>query len=85
MKRCCRSDWPELCLFCCSQPSCVLTELIWASFFFCLFHKFPAYLLQPPPGGIAMITPAMLLNKNLKKPGSRAEPKPSGRGVYIIS
>ena len=24
--RCCRSDWPGLCLFCCSQPSCAVAN-----------------------------------------------------------
>ena len=39
--RCCRSDWPGLCLFCCCQP----IELIWG-FGLCLFHKFSNY--TPP-------------------------------------
>ena len=38
--RCCRSDWPGLCLFCCYQPSCVVFV------FFC-FINFP--ILPPPP------------------------------------
>ena len=24
--RCCRSDWPGLCLFCCYQPLCVISQ-----------------------------------------------------------
>ena len=47
--RCCKSDWPGLCLFCCFQPSCA-----WAFF---LFHKCPSFYLfffcfiitAPPP------------------------------------
>ena len=36
--RCCRSDWPGFCLFCCFQLSCETTELIQG--FFC-FINFP--------------------------------------------
>ena len=42
---CGASDWPGLCLFCCSQPSCVVRQqsLFWAFFFI----NFPN--LTPPP------------------------------------
>ena len=32
--RCCRSDWPGLCLFCCEQPSCLDSQQNWFGFFF---------------------------------------------------
>ena len=32
--RCCRSDWPGLFLFCCYQPSCVVSQQSWFGFFF---------------------------------------------------
>ena len=35
---CCRSDWPRLCLFCCYQPLCVVSQQSWLGGF--LFHKF---------------------------------------------
>ena len=36
--RCYRSDSPELCLFCCSQPSCVVSQKrVDSGFFFFLF------------------------------------------------
>ena len=44
--RCCRSDWPVLCLFCCYQPSSVVSQQSW--FWAFLFHKF-SYFTPPPP------------------------------------
>ena len=41
--RCCRSDWPGLCLFC-YQPSCVVSQQSWFGLF--LFHKLSN---SPPP------------------------------------
>ena len=35
--RCCRSERPELCLFCCYQPLCVVSHRVDLGFFF--FHK----------------------------------------------
>ena len=43
--RCCRSDWPGLCLFCCYQPLCVVSqELIWAF----LLHQLSNFTPPPP-------------------------------------
>ena len=42
--RCCRSDWPGLFLFCCCQPSCVVSQQSWFGLFFC-FINFP---ILPP-------------------------------------
>ena len=43
--RCCRSDWPELCLFCCSQPLCYQPKKVdFGSFCFLIFQFIP-----PPP------------------------------------
>ena len=44
--RCCRSDWPGLCLFCCYQPLCVISQQSWFWAFF-LFHQFSNF--TPPP------------------------------------
>ena len=59
--RCCRSDWPGLCLFCCYQPLCVVSQQRWFGLFFC-FINFPiistftpiffieiSFVLLPPP------------------------------------
>ena len=46
--RCCRSDWPGLCLFCCYQPSCVNSQQSWFVLFFC-FINFPILLSIPTP------------------------------------
>ena len=43
--RCCRSDWPGLCLFC-YHPLCIVSQQSWFWAFF-LFHKF--YFVLPPP------------------------------------
>ena len=32
--RCCWSDWHKLCLFCCYQPSCVVSQQRWFELFF---------------------------------------------------
>ena len=45
--RCCRSDWPGLCLFCCYQSSCVVSQQSWFLAF--LFHKFSNFTPPPPP------------------------------------
>ena len=42
--RCCRSDWPGLCLFCCYQPLSANRDDLG---FFLFFIKFP--ILPPPP------------------------------------
>ena len=43
--RCCRSDQPWLCLFCCYQRLCVVSQQSW--FWTFLFHKFSNF--TPPP------------------------------------
>ena len=43
--RCCRSDWPGLCLFCC--PSCDVSHQSWFGLFLC--HKCPLFYPPPPP------------------------------------
>ena len=43
--RCCGSDWPGLCLFCCYQPLCVGSQQSW--FGFC-FINFPILLPSCP-------------------------------------
>ena len=45
--RCCRSDWPGLCLFCCYQPSCVVSQQSW--FWAFLFHKYSNFTPLPHP------------------------------------
>ena len=40
-----RSDWPGLCLFCCDQPKCVVSQQSW--FWAFLFPKFSNF--TPPP------------------------------------
>ena len=37
--RCCRSDWPGLCLFSCYQPLCVVSQQCWFGLF--CFINFP--------------------------------------------
>ena len=44
--RCCRSDWPGLCLFCCYQLLCIVSQQSWLGVFF-LCHKFSNS--TPPP------------------------------------
>ena len=39
---------PGLCLFCCYQPSCVVSQQSWF-WVFLLFHKFRILLTPPPP------------------------------------
>ena len=50
--RCCRSDWPGLCLFCCYQPLCVIIQQSWFGFFFCFIN----FLILLPPGGLCSAT-----------------------------
>mgnify|MGYP003571763443 CR=1 FL=1 len=54
--RCCRSDWPGLCLFCCYQPSCVVSQQILGYFGFSLslsLSPLTPFIFHPcliPPG-----------------------------------
>ena len=43
--RCCRSDWPGLCLFCCYQPLCVVSQQ--SRFGLFLFHKVSNFTRHP--------------------------------------
>ena len=45
--RCCRSYWPELCLFCCYQPLFVVSQQSWFGFF-CVSYIFQFYSPLPP-------------------------------------
>ena len=63
---CCRSDWPGLCLFCCYQPLCVVSQQSWFGVF-CFISPF--YSAPPPrpqlkencsPGGSWGLTNAPL-------------------------
>ena len=48
--RCCRRDWPGLCLFCCYQPSCFVSQQSGFGSFLCMcFIHFPILLHSPPP------------------------------------
>ena len=49
--RCCRSDWPGLCLFCCYQPLCVVSQQSWFGFFY--FINFPILLPSTPTPNIS--------------------------------
>ena len=42
--RCYRSDWPGLCLFCCSRPTCIVSQQSWFGAFL-----FPKFYFDPPP------------------------------------
>ena len=42
--RCCRSDWPGLCFFCCYQPLCVVSQQSWFWGVFFFFINFPILL-----------------------------------------
>ena len=47
LMRCCRSYWPGLCLFCCCQPSCVVSQQSGFGLFF--FLKIFLFFPPPPP------------------------------------
>ena len=47
--RCCRSDWPGLCLFNCYQPLCIISQQSWFGVFFFFFHKLFNFTPPPPP------------------------------------
>ena len=49
--RCCKSDWPGLCMFCCYQPFCIVSQQSLFGLF--LFHKFSNFT-PPPPGSFAV-------------------------------
>ena len=44
--RCCRSDWPGRCLFCCYQPLCVVRQQSLFSAIYCFIN---CPILPPPP------------------------------------
>ena len=55
---CCRSDWPGLCLFCCFQPSRMLSaHRVDFGLFFCFIQFFPPphlWIWPPPPSNVAL-------------------------------
>ena len=92
--RCCRNDWPGLFLFCCYQPSCVVSQQSWFWTCFVSFANFTPPPLSPEsPPRPAWRPPFVALWPNLRSRSLRAElrgraQKPpclgAGRGVIFL-
>ena len=66
--RCCRSDWPGLCLFCFNPCVCQPTEMIWAFLFHKLtnlptniIHRIFFHFTPPPPAALPSSLPTLPL------------------------
>ena len=83
--QCCRSDWPGPCLFCCYQPSCVISQQSWIGLF--CFINFP--ILPPPPRFLHIPTPLpqrSLRRERHRRPGMSSIRTPTNRmGAWVYS
>ena len=81
--RCCRSDWPGLCLFYCYQPSCAVSQQSWFELLFCFINF--QILPPPPPQSVSECRGFYTRNKTtlgLEAIANKAEAKMEGWGGW---